>query len=292
MNIVSRLAAKLAFGALLLAQHPVYAAGSDYPLDRFPEAKLTEQAALQEGAKLFVNYCLGCHSAQYMRYNRLRDIGLTDDQIKRNLLFTADKVGEGMKNPMRVEDAKSWFGGQPPDLSVIARARSSHAGTGSDWLYTYLRAYYRDSTRPTGWNNALFHNVGMPNVLWELQGSRGVVIEDVHAAKGEAAKSAPKGSFVKASVSFDEAGLRSEAKETLAGPAKEGKQYMLGKPQGGNLSPAQFDDAMANLTAYITYMSDPSAIERKRLGVWVMLYLCGFFVLAWWLNKTYWKDIK
>ena len=288
MNIFLRLAAKLAFGALVLTQTPVHAAGSDYPLDRFPTTKLTEQAALQEGAKLFVNYCLGCHSAQYMRYNRLREIGLTDDQIKRNLLFSADKVGEGMKIAMRVDDAKSWFGGQPPDLSVIARARASHSGTGSDWLYTYLRAYYRDSTRPSGWNNALFPNVGMPNVFWELQGSRGVVIEDVHAAKDAASK----GSFVKTSVRFDESGLRSESKDTIPGPAKEGMQFLLGKSQGGQLSAAQFDDAMANLTAYITYMSDPSANERKRLGVWVMLYLCGFFVLAWWLNKTYWKDIK
>jgi len=288
MNIIARLAAHFALGVALIAASPGYAAGSDYPLDRFPTSKLTEQAALQEGAKLFVNYCLGCHSAQYMRYNRLRDIGLTDDQIKRNLLFTAEKVGDGMKNPMRAEDAKMWFGGPPPDLSVIARARSSHAGSGSDWLYTYLRAYYRDSTRPTGWNNALFHNVGMPNVFWELQGARGVVIEDVHAAKDSAAK----GSFVKTSVRFDESGMRTESKETISGPLKEGVQVILGKAQGGNLPPAQFDDAIANLTAYITYMSDPTAIERQRLGVWVMLYLSVFFVLAWWLNKTYWKDIK
>lgn len=273
---------------MLLGWHlQVRAAGPEYPLDRFPTSKLTEQAALQEGARLFVNYCLGCHSAQYMRYNRLRDIGLSEDQIKRNLLFTVDKVGEGMKIAMRVQDSKAWFGGQPPDLSVIARARSSHAGTGADWLYTYLRTYYRDSTRPTGWNNALFPNVGMPHVFWELQGTRGVVIEDIHASKESSA-----GGFVKTTVSFDADGLRSENKEKIAGPAKEGLRFDFGNPVGGSLSVAQFDDAMANLTAYIAYMSDPTAQERKRIGVWVMLYLCVFFALAWWLNKTYWKDIK
>jgi len=287
MNIIARLAARLALGAALLSPQFGLAAGSGYPLDRFPTSKLTEQAALQEGARLFVNYCLGCHSAQYMRYNRLRDIGLSEDQIKRNLLFTVDKVGEGMKIAMRVQDSKAWFGGQPPDLSVIARARSSHAGTGADWLYTYLRTYYRDSTRPTGWNNALFPNVGMPHVFWELQGTRGVVIEDIHASKESSA-----GGFVKTTVSFDADGLRSENKEKIAGPAKEGLRFDFGNPVGGSLSVAQFDDAMANLTAYIAYMSDPTAQERKRIGVWVMLYLCVFFALAWWLNKTYWKDIK
>jgi len=287
MTKVLRLVASFA-AVILIGWHAQgRAAGPEYPLDRFPTSKLTEQAALQEGARLFVNYCLGCHSAQYMRYNRLRDIGLTEDQIKRNLLFSVDKVGEGMKIAMRVEDSKAWFGGQPPDLSVIARARSSHSGTGSDWLYTYLRTYYRDSSRPTGWNNALFPNVGMPNVFWELQGSRGVVIEDIHASKESSA-----GAFMKTTVSFDANGLRSEDKQKIGGPAREGLKYDFADPVGGSLSVAQFDDAMANLTAYITYMSDPTAQERKRIGVWVMLYLCVFFALAWWLNKTYWRDIK
>jgi ubiquinol-cytochrome c reductase cytochrome c1 subunit len=129
-------------------------------------------AALQNGAKLFVNYCLNCHSASYLRYNRLQDIGLSEEQIKGNLLFTAEKTGETMMIAMQRADAKAWFGAAPPDLSVIARARASEFGSGSDWLYTYLRGFYRDDARPTGWNNVVFANVGMPHVLWELQGEQ------------------------------------------------------------------------------------------------------------------------
>jgi ubiquinol-cytochrome c reductase cytochrome c1 subunit len=129
-------------------------------------------AALQNGAKVFVNYCLNCHSASYMRYNRLKDIGLSDDQVRDNLLFTADKVGELMRISMQRNDAKVWFGAAPPDLTVIARARASEHGSGADWLYTYLRSFYRDDSRPTGWNNVIFENVGMPHVLWDLQGDQ------------------------------------------------------------------------------------------------------------------------
>ena len=122
--------------------------------------------------QVFVNYCLNCHSASYLRYNRLNDIGLTEEQIKDNLLFTADKVGETMTIAMQRADAKDWFGAPPPDLTVIARARASEFGSGADWLYTYLRGFYRDDARPTGWNNVVFANVGMPHVLWELQGEQ------------------------------------------------------------------------------------------------------------------------
>jgi ubiquinol-cytochrome c reductase cytochrome c1 subunit len=134
--------------------------------DRFPVEKLADNASLQRGAKLFVNYCLNCHSAAYMRYNRLGDIGLSDDQIRANLLFTADKVGEPMKGPLDAKAAKQWFGVAPPDLSVVSRSR------GADWLYTYLRTFYRDPKTATGWNNAVFVNVGMPHALWTLQGER------------------------------------------------------------------------------------------------------------------------
>lgn len=155
--------------ALLSAPLLAFAAGAELHLDKAPDHS-RDQAALQEGAKTFINYCLNCHSASYYRYNRLRDIGLTEQQIKDNLLFTADKVGEAMTVAMRRADAKLWFGAAPPDLTVIARARASEFGSGSDWLYTYLRGFYRDDARPTGWNNTVFANVGMPHVLWELQG--------------------------------------------------------------------------------------------------------------------------
>ena len=156
--------------AFLLA--PIVAlASSEVHLDRAPD-KSGDMAALQNGAKIFVNYCLNCHSASYMRYNRLKDIGLTDAQIKDNLMFTADKVGEPMRIAMQPAESKQWFGVTPPDLTVIARARESEVGSGADWLYTYLRSFYRDANRPTGWNNVVFANVGMPHVLWELQGEQ------------------------------------------------------------------------------------------------------------------------
>ncbi|RTL51383.1 MAG: cytochrome c1 [Rhodocyclaceae bacterium] len=161
---------KLLF-ALLLAPLFAWANGPELHLDKAPD-KSGDMAALQNGAKYFVNYCLGCHSASYMRYNRLKDIGLSEEQIKDNLLFTAEKTGELIRIGMQREDAKVWFGAAPPDLTLIARSRASEFGTGPDWLYTYLRGFYRDAERPSGWNNTVFANVGMPHVLWELQGEQ------------------------------------------------------------------------------------------------------------------------
>jgi ubiquinol-cytochrome c reductase cytochrome c1 subunit len=162
---------KKLFLALLCAPLLAFASGAELHLDKAPD-KANDLPALQHGAKLFVNYCLNCHSASYLRYNRLQDIGLTEEQIKGNLLFTAEKTGETMTIAMQRADAKVWFGAAPPDLSVIARARASEFGSGADWLYTYLRGFYRDDARPTGWNNVVFANVGMPHVLWELQGEQ------------------------------------------------------------------------------------------------------------------------
>jgi ubiquinol-cytochrome c reductase cytochrome c1 subunit len=154
--------------------------------DKFPAEKLNEMAALQNGAKLFVNYCLNCHSASYMRYNRLRDIGLTEDQIKGNLMFATDKVGDVMKIAMDPKLAKEWFGAVPPDLTLVARSRAAQGmGSGADYLYTYLRSYYRDDTKATGWNNLVFPSVGMPHVLWQLQGERRPVFQK-HEAHGHA----------------------------------------------------------------------------------------------------------
>ncbi|QDX79840.1 cytochrome c1 [Denitratisoma sp. DHT3] len=167
---------------LLFAPLLAMASGPELHLDKAPD-RAGDNAALQNGAKLFINYCLNCHSASYMRYNRLQDIGLSDQQIKDNLLFTADKVGELMRISMQREDAKVWFGAAPPDLTVIARARASEFGSGADWLYTYLRTFYRDPSRPTGWNNVVFENVGMPHVLWELQGEQ--VMGEDHKLKLE-----------------------------------------------------------------------------------------------------------
>ena len=148
----------------LLAAAPVlaFASGATVHLDKAP-INLSDQESLQRGARMFVNYCLNCHSAGYMRYSRLQDLGLTEDQIKENLLFAAEKPGETMKVGMTKADGKAWFGATPPDLSVISRSR------GADWLYTYLRSFYRDDTRTTGWNNIVFDKVGMPHVLWSCR---------------------------------------------------------------------------------------------------------------------------
>jgi len=288
MKMILKIAAALSFA---LGLSTAQASEGGYPHDHFPVEKLTNEAALQNGAKLFVNYCLNCHSAASMRYNRLTDLGLSEEQIKANLLFSAEKVGELMKVAIAPDDAKRWFGATPPDLSVIERARASGAGSGSDWLYTYLRTFYRDATRPTGWNNALFPNVGMPHVLWELQGMRGATIDEVKPVKDP--KTGEVTGYGSTQISFDATGRRSESTSKLEGlHHHEGSSLTLGKAQGGKLAQASYDEAVADLVAYLTYMSDPSAGARTRLGVWVLLFLAVFTVLAWWMNKEYWKDVK
>ncbi len=289
MNLVTRIlvamAVSLSFGAASAAE-------AGYPLDPFPTHKLTDEPSLQSGARLFVNYCLNCHSANLMRYNRLRDIGLTDEQIREYLVLDPDgKVGDLMRIAMRPADAKTWFGTTPPDLSVTARARSSGAGSGADWIYTYMRAFFRDDARPTGWNNTVFPDVAMPNVLWELQGMRGATLVEVK----ETAEAPPDGDapFVKSTVVFDAHGNRTETTEKLDGHGLHpSRHWTLGSAQGGTMSQAEFDETVANLTAFLAYASDPSARARVRLGVWVLLFLGVFTVFAWMLNREYWKDIK
>ncbi len=233
-----------------------WSAGGNFPLDKAPQ-RTNDMAALQNGAKLFANYCLSCHSASFMRYNRLRDIGLTDKQIAENLMFTTDKVGDQMKANISPVEAKKWFGVNPPDLTLIARSRSSKAGTGADYVYTLLRTYYRDETKPTGWNNMVFPNVGMPNPLWELQGERARVMEKVQSHGHET--------------------------EVLKG-------WDQVKP--GTMSPAQFDQNVGDLVAYLQWMAEPAANTRVRIGVWVMLFLGVFTLVAWRLNAAFWKDVK
>jgi ubiquinol-cytochrome c reductase cytochrome c1 subunit len=234
------------------------AASGGHPLDKAPER--TSMASLQNGAKLFVNYCLNCHSASSMRYNRLTDLGLTEEQIKNNLLFTGEKVGEMMTTALRPADAKEWFGVVPPDLSVIARAKASTAGTGPDYLYTYLRTFYKDETRPTGWNNLVVPNVAMPHVMWQQQGVRTIKMVD-EKDPHDATKTVHK----------------------FAGFEQVSK---------GTMNQQQFDEATADLVAYLEWMAEPAAQTRKKLGVWV-LFLMSFFVLfAWLLSKTYWKEVK
>lgn len=155
--------------ALLFAPMMALASGGAVHLDKWT-GSVSDKAALQNGAKLFVNYCLNCHGASYMRYKNLMDLGLTEQQVKENLMFTSEKIGDLMRVAARYDEQKQWFGATPPDLTVVARARGSADGSGADWLYTYLRSFYRDDKRPTGWNNVVFENVGMPHVLFGLQG--------------------------------------------------------------------------------------------------------------------------
>lgn len=159
--------------ALLFAPVMAFAAGAALHLDKWP-GSVSDKAALQNGAKLFVNYCQSCHSASYMRYKNLMDLGLTEAQVKENLMLAGDKIGDLMMVAARSDEQKKWFGATPPDLTIIARARgeAGNAGAGADWLYTYLRTFYKDEKRPTGWNNVAFEAVGMPHVLWELQGTQ------------------------------------------------------------------------------------------------------------------------
>ena len=183
-RIILSLLAAVSFAVAM----PAFASEGGAPLDRFPKERLTDVAALQNGAKLFVNYCLNCHSASVVRYNRLTDsaVGLNEAQIKDNLLFATDKVGDTMTVALQAKNGKEWFGTAPPDLSLVARSRASGAGSGADYLYTYMRTFYRDDTKATGWNNLVFPSVAMPHVLWELQGQqRAVFVErpDPHDAK-------------------------------------------------------------------------------------------------------------
>jgi ubiquinol-cytochrome c reductase cytochrome c1 subunit len=236
------------------------AAEGGIALDRFPLEKLSDVSALQHGAKLFVNYCLNCHNAAFMRFNRMRDLDLTEDQIKNNMLFTTDKVGEVMKTSFDPRQAKDWFGAVPPDLSVIARSRASGAGTGPDYLYTYLRSYYKDETKPTGWNNLAFPNVGMPHALWQLQGVRTAKFEEVKDAHDPS------------KVTHHFAGYEQVTR--------------------GTMTPQQYDEAIGDLVAYLTWMAEPAQAQRVRLGVWVLIFLALFTLIAWRLNAAYWKDVK
>ncbi|KAF4516518.1 hypothetical protein B566_EDAN003265 [Ephemera danica] len=159
--------------ALLFAPLLAMASSGKLHLDTWP-GSVSDKAALQNGAKLFVNYCLNCHGASYLRYQNLMDLGLTEQQVMDNLMFTSDKIGALMTVAARPDEQKKWFGATPPDLTIIARARGElgNAGAGADWLYTYLRTFYQDEKRPTGWNNVAFDAVGMPHVLWDLQGTQ------------------------------------------------------------------------------------------------------------------------
>jgi ubiquinol-cytochrome c reductase cytochrome c1 subunit len=243
-----------ALAALLLAPCLALAASGDMKLDRAP-LDGNDVLSLQRGARHFVNYCLNCHSANYMRYNRLKDLGLTEQQILDNLVFTGGKVGDLMRTAMDPKDAKEWFGAQPPDLTVVARSRSSHAGSGADWLYTYLRGFYRDPARPTGWNNTVYPNVGMPHALWELQGEQVLKVEAVQ------------------------------------GPGYPVDVTKLELARPGTLTPRDYDRMVADLVNYLDYMAEPARASRTVIGIYVLGFLAFMWLLAYLLKKEFWKDV-
>ena len=245
INLIKRAAA-----VLLFAPAVAMAAAASVHLDKAPVS--TDPAALQNGAKLFVNYCLNCHSASFMRYNQLTNIGLSEQDIRDNLMFTGERVGDLMKIAARPAESKAWFGATPPDLTLIARQRASGDGSGADWLYTYLRQFYRDTERPTGWNNVVFENVGMPHVFWQLQGEQ--------VAK-------------------------------VSANANGSKKVELSLAKPGTMAPAEYDKAVADLVSFLVWMGEPVAEKRKSIGTVVLIFLAGFFVLAYALKKNYWKDI-
>ncbi len=209
---------------------------------------LDDQASLQRGAKLFMNYCSGCHSLKYLRYSRIaEDLGLGEEEVMQNLNFTGAKFGEQIQAAMPAGGAEKWFGKTPPDLSLTTRVR------GSDWVYTYLKSFFLDESRPQGWNNKLFPNASMPNPLWEMQGLQ-------HAEFGKP----------------DATGERPVEALKIAQP--------------GSQTPEEFDQTVRDITAFLEYAGEPAALKRQSIGVWVVLFLVFLSFLAWLLKNEYWRD--
>jgi len=213
---------------------------------------LHDRVSLQRGAQIFVNHCLNCHSAASMRYGRLMDLGLSEEQIRVNLVLAGEKVGESMTTALDTKDAKAFFGVVPPDLSLIARSRTP------DWLYTYLKSFYKDPSTKTGWNNTLFPNVAMPHVLWEYQGDQRLAV--------------------------------TSKMDPHTGDKVEARKLVLERP--GKLQPVEYDQYLADLVNFLAYMAEPAQTSRKLWGVLVLFFLAGFFVLALMLKKEYWKDVR
>ncbi len=276
----------LACGAMLLSGS-VFASGGELQLDKWPTERAKNLAALQNGARIFANYCIGCHSANLVRWNRLQQIGLDDKQIKDFLIFGNQKVGDTIRIAAAPAQQKAWFGKTPPDLSVIARARTSFEYKGTDYLYTLLRGYYRDASSPTGWNNVAYPSIAMPHILWELQGPREVTIEETHAHKDEKTGHA---AFVRTVTTFDQNGVATKSAPQEAAVGQEGVRYTF-KPLDPDAA-RKFDSDVADLVAFLAFVTDPSAGTRTSIGVWVMIFLAILAVVAWRLNAVYWKDVK
>ncbi|MCK2082383.1 cytochrome c1 [Aeromonas sp. 3925] len=241
---------RIIFAVLTLLPSLVLAAGSGFPLDK-AEYDLSDKASLQRGAATFMNYCAGCHSTQYQRYNRVAaDIGIPEELMRENLVFTGAKIGDLMKSAMSEKDAARWFGAPPPDLTLVARVR------GADWIYTYLRAFYVDETRPFGVNNAVFPSVGMPHVLEPLQGT-------------------PRAEF--------------GTHEVDGQPVQ---QVVSIKSDGnGEMNNEEYDQTTLDLVNFLVYSAEPVQQERERMGFWVLGFIAIFFIFTVLLKKEFWRDV-
>lgn len=240
-----KFAAALAMGLALFGSAQASEEGGLEPAN----IQLGDVASMQRGAKLFFNYCSGCHSLQYLRYSRMaEDLQLDPKDVENNLIFTGAKIGDQAVSHMPAADAAKWFGKAPPDLSLEARSK------GSDWIYNYLKSFYLDPSRPLGWNNTVFENASMPNALWELQG------------------------------------LQSAVRKAGEG-GHEGPIERLEVTTPGRLSGEAFDRSVRDITAFLQYAGEPAALKRESMGVWVLLYLALFTLIAWFLNREYWKDV-
>ncbi len=256
---------KLSFVILFLTVIPFAASGQEKGPKLDPvNIDLQDRPSLQRGARIFVNYCLSCHSAAYMRYNRMgHDLGISDELVKENLLFAADKVGDLMKAVMPREDAKLWFGTAPPDLTLVTRSRSP------SWVYTYMRSFYRDDKSPSGWNNIVFEHVAMPHVLYEWQGSQRAVFR---TEKRKVNIESPNGK-----------------KEEKVVEEKVFDHFELQKP--GTMTPAEYNAAMRDLTNFLVYLGEPVKLTRYHIGVYVLIFLILFGIVAYLLKREYWKDV-
>jgi ubiquinol-cytochrome c reductase cytochrome c1 subunit len=225
------------------------------------QVDLSDKGALQRGAGLYMSYCSACHSLSFQRYSRMaEDIGLSQEQVEKNLMFTDAKFGETMNTGMDPKQAAAWLGKAPPDLSLIARRKAE----GADWTYNYLKSFFVDESRPTGWNNTVFPGASMPHVLWELQGSQHALTEPKHG-------NAPctKGEY---------------QGQCITG-------FSIPEHKKGSLSPEEFDQVARDITTFLAYVGEPSAMKRESIGVWAVLFLALFTLLAYFLNKEYWRDI-
>jgi len=288
----SRLSCLLA-GLILLhaVLIPLRAAAEEPPLDRWPAERANDLAALQRGARIFVNYCLNCHGANQMRWNRLRDIGLEEAQIKSQLILGEQKVGEIMTVAMSPRDAKNWFGKAPPDLSVIVRARNTAEHRGTDYIYTLLRSFYRDRSTLTGWNNVVYSNIAMPNILWQRQGSRTATVthtEWEEEKTGTDGRDPVPRQLVQVTSVYDVQGNVQVTRTTLDhGTPALAVSFVPADPRAA----AAVDDDVADLVAYLNWMSEPAASTRHRIGVWVIGFLVVFLLVARWMNTVFWRGI-